>query len=425
MSKLTKLINHPIIFFKDAYLNKINPTRDIKKKQQKKATTVNKKSTETKKSLQNLILDHMNTSEKPIYHLIHTGEGLTHGIGHVDLWLPFFLSSGESFAVLVRHIALYQYIIEKYPDINIVYAKDVVSIEKFLSDAASLRAIYYLSNTGNLIHTLRYNDYKHIFLGHGDSDKSASAHKFFRVYDEIWVAGQAHIDRFQNAGFNTKHMTFIKVGRPLLSPVLKSTQVNWKKRIGGINVLYLPTWEGILDSTDCSSLKISTLMLSMIHKHFNLSLSIKFHPATGSRETLFSGVSKEVAMELKEHHVDFEIASASTPIDQLILNSNIYICDISAVVSECIAANAPIFIYIPRDKTINIARSNMDYEDYAYTFSSIEELREKLQRVLSGDDYLMGARKKALNYLISEKETLRDEFFVQLRKISSKGALAQ
>jgi CDP-glycerol glycerophosphotransferase (TagB/SpsB family) len=145
----------------------------------------------------------------------------------------------------------------------------------------------------------------------------------------------------------------------------------------------------------------------------------------GSRNTSLSGIAKEVAIELSEHHADFEIANVSTPINQLILNANIYICDISAVVSECIAANAPIFIYIPRNKTINIARSNMDYEDYAYTFSSIEELCEKLQQVLSGDDYLMGARKKALNYLISEKETLRDEFFVQLRKISSKGALAQ
>ena len=45
-------------------------------------------------------------------------------------------------------------------------------------------------------------------------DKSASAHKFFRVYDEIWVAGQAHIDRFKNAGFNTAHIDFVKVGAP-------------------------------------------------------------------------------------------------------------------------------------------------------------------------------------------------------------------
>jgi hypothetical protein len=32
---------------------------------------------------------------------------------------------------------------------------------------------------------------KHVFIGHGDSDKQASFNPFSRVYDEVWVAGAA------------------------------------------------------------------------------------------------------------------------------------------------------------------------------------------------------------------------------------------
>ncbi|HGY6794033.1 TPA: hypothetical protein ACNTBI_004565, partial [Escherichia coli] len=150
-----------------------------------------------------------------INHLIHTGEGINCSF-HIEQWIGEFIASNERFALLIRDINLYNWAITQYPNVDIVYAKSAIAVEQVLNQLPYLKAIYYLSNTGNLIHTLRYNIYQHIFLGHGDSDKAASAHKFFRVYDEIWVAGQAHIDRFKNAGFNVEHIKFVKVGRPSL-----------------------------------------------------------------------------------------------------------------------------------------------------------------------------------------------------------------
>src|SRR5690606_40533957 len=81
-------------------------------------------------------------------------------------------------------------------------------------------------------------------------------------------------------------------------------------------------------------------------------------------------------------------------------------------------SNGPIFVYIPKNKDLNIAQSEMQYEDYCYTFSNIEELSKKLKQVLSGDDYLKDNRKKALDYLLNYDATLGQKFIAELRKLN-------
>ena len=65
---------------------------------------------------------------------------------------------------------------------------------------AEARVALFVANIGNNIHVLRVPGLRSAFIGHGDSDKSASANLFSKVYDEIWVAGQAGKDRYLRAG---------------------------------------------------------------------------------------------------------------------------------------------------------------------------------------------------------------------------------
>lgn len=400
MSKLTKLIKHPIRFFQDS-LPAAKPA--------------------AKPAALTLITDAMNPFKK-CAHILHTGEGMTHGPSHLEQWLPFFIQSGEHFLVLVRNQDLYKWVREHYSYVSVVYAKNPTDVEKLLNNTPFVKAIYYTSNTGNLIHTLRSNIYQHIFLGHGDSDKSASAHKFFRVYDEIWVAGQAHIDRFKNASFETKHIDFVKVGRPALAHVLKANTKNWKERHTP-RILYLPTWEGVYEESNYSSVRFSATMLQELAERFQFPLTIKLHPVTGSRDTVLKNISKDIKDTLKETGIEYYLIDKLTPVHSLLTTNNIYICDISAVVSECIAGNGPIFVYIPTDKEIIMSQSDMSYEDYAYTFSSIDELCEKLEKVLNGDDPKASKRDEAREYLLSVQQTIDQEFFHQLKRISTQDPL--
>ncbi|WP_246842239.1 CDP-glycerol glycerophosphotransferase family protein [Leclercia sp. W6] len=360
-----------------------------------------------------------------VAHLLHTGEGVKCAF-HLELWVGEFISSGQPFAILIRNQELYKWALEKYPYLDIVYAKTALDVESVLSKLPFLKAIYYFSNTGNLIHTLRFNIYQHIFLGHGDSDKAASAHKFFRVYDEIWVAGQAHIDRFKNANFNVEHIKFVKVGRPSLKFIVSKSvkEVGAERKV--TNLTYFPTWEGAFEENNYSSAHLSAVMLSELQHKLDCTVVAKYHPLTASRDITLSGVGLSLEQALADKPFCIEVVDKTVPVEKLIIKADMFICDISAVVSECISSLMPIFIYIPTDREVVTSKSDMQYSDYAYVYSNIPQLIELVDRVIiQGDDYLSEARYKALDYLLSINETISDEFHKQLKRVNSDNSLME
>lgn len=356
---------------------------------------------------------------KKIHHVFHTGESMVHGPSHINFWLPYFENVIDEVLILIRDKELYDWLILKYPRWSFAYAKSYKDIDQLLPKFKLISHMYYSSNTGNTIHTLKYNEIKHIFLGHGDSDKTASAHKYFRVYDEIWVSGQAHIDRFKNVGFDINKMIFQIVGRPPLRHILSNNKVAWNERME-LSCLYLPTWEGVYEEGNYSSVGLSyQIMEVLLSVGVDTKITAKFHPVTGSRDPKLKNINQELPKKVNSEKLT--IAEASVSVDYLITQSNIFICDISAVVSECLAANCPIFVYIPKDKDILIAKSDMIYEDYCYAFSTIDEFKTLFtQVVLQNDDFLKDARKEAIQYIISENETENLAFEKLLTDISKK-----
>lgn len=423
MSKFTKLLNTPTLFISDMLKKKVSLLNRVGLTNQSTSPTPKKNVAQAKKKSPSPVTVITKNSRlfSRIAHLLHTGEGMTHGPSHLELWVGEFISSKEEFSILVRDFNLYNWAVDKYPYLNFIYAKNPTDVEKVLHKLPFLKAIYYFSNTGNLIHTLRYNRYQHIFLGHGDSDKSASAHKFFRVYDEIWVAGQAHIDRFKNAGFNTAHIDFVKVGRPNLKHIIKTSidnEIEIKNKIS--KVTYFPTWEGVYEENNYSSAHLSVILLSEIQRKLNCKISAKYHPVTGSRDVTLKNITTSLQVEFADRTYMLDVAEKSTPISNLIVGSDAFICDISAVVSECISSLSPIFIYIPTDRDISTSSSDMQYADYAYVFNNIPQLMELIDDVLiNGNDYLKEARYKALDYLLSIDKTINDTFDHELQRVSA------
>lgn len=457
MSKLTKLINNPKQFFIDAIKNKTKgsiqnniaiPSKPTTKTQPKAASKP-KATTKPKTTIQpSFLINKKDINIFDNYLVLHTGEK-QFSVSHIKLWYPYFQQSGVNFLIVTRFIEAYNDINQAFPDATVVFAKTKNDIDTLFENFLSIKACFYPSNTGNNSHLLYQLNSKHIFIGHGDSDKSASAHKYFRAYDENWTAGQAHIDRFTNAGFSLNGLKQVKVGRPTLFDVLNNTQEHWATRLNGnINLLYLPTWEGTYKEQDYSSLSIMTPILENLINIHQLNCSIKLHPFTGKRESQFSQLEEEIKQIRPLTHSGFpsiyghnlhlarftepekishnniniterkiNVVDKSESLSSYIQNSNIFICDISAVVSECLAANAPIFLYIPTDKTINISKSNMDYSEYCYTFSTPEELLNLLNHVISGNDYLAQNREKAMNYIINVHDTLEHKFVTELQKL--------
>lgn len=385
MSKLSKLIKTPRLFFKDMILNLKNNGR-----------------------VPNSACRVFYTDFRVV---LHTGEIAYTALVHLNLWYPYFEESKVKFVILVRKLETFELIVEKYPQANIVYAKTKKEVDEFFNVFSGIRACFYPSNTGNNMSLLYQTRIKHIFIGHGDSDKASSFRKFFRVYDENWIAGDAHRDRFLNAGFSLNGLQFVKVGRPTLKEVFDEIDLGWRERFGGdLRLLYLPTWEGLYKEQDYSSLELLRDNLVKI-KPLPFELSVKFHPHMGNGEKKFMYFDKELQKENLA-----EIKPVETNVSELIKKTNLFICDISGVVTECLAVNAPIFLYIPKEKEIKIAQSNMPYEKYCYLFSSPSELYDSIKNVLEGNDFLAKGRLEAQEYILGREETLNNAFIGHLKQ---------
>ncbi|MER7405635.1 hypothetical protein ABT373_24905 [Streptomyces sp. NPDC000070] len=149
-------------------------------------------------------------------------------------------------------------------------------------DLSTVRVALYAANVGKNIHMLRVPTMKHVFIGHGDSDKLASVNPFSKVYDEVWTAGRAGRDRYAIADVGVRDDDIVEVGRPQLAPIQ-----TWQGVPDGRipTVLYAPTWEGWDDNPGNTSILLAgeNIVRRLITADPPVRVLYKPHPFTGTR----------------------------------------------------------------------------------------------------------------------------------------------
>lgn len=148
-------------------------------------------------------------------------------------------------------------------------------------DLSTVRVALYAANVGKNIHLLRVPTMKHVFIGHGDSDKLASVNPFSKAYDEVWVAGRAGRDRYAIADVGVRDEDIVEVGRPQLAPIQ-----NWQGVPDGRipTVLYAPTWEGWDGNPGNTSLMLAgeNIVNKLLKADPPVRVLYKPHPFTGT-----------------------------------------------------------------------------------------------------------------------------------------------
>jgi hypothetical protein len=163
----------------------------------------------------------------------------------------------------------------------------------------SARVALYPANTLKNMHLLREPGIKHVFIGHGDSDKVSSINPFTRVYDEVWVAGQAGRDRWARARVGVRDEAIVEVGRPQLDSVHPVGSAPLPERL---TVLYAPTWEGWNDDKFFSSItRMGPLLVrALLDMHPAVRVIYKPHPFTGMRDPRAARSHEQIAAMLSE-----------------------------------------------------------------------------------------------------------------------------
>lgn len=218
--------------------------------------------------------------------------------------------------------------------------------ELLMLDFPTAKVALYPSNTGNNIHLLRLPTMMSAFIGHGDSDKSASNNPFSRVYDELWVAGEAGADRYRRSGLNIAESQYRFVGRPQVHEIARTPTVG---EVAVPTVLYAPTWEGVNQLQEYSSLRaVGPALIDAMIEAGTVRVVYKPHPFTGQRDAKYRASHARIAARL-------DAAAAATGIDHRVVRggpltpwmnqATALVSDISSVLSDWLAGEKPYAVF--------------------------------------------------------------------------------
>lgn len=127
--------------------------------------------------------------------ILASGENEIKGLNHIKYFLKIFQFSDIKFAILVRNEKLFKKLNSLKLEIDIFYAKSAVDVDELFAKLQKLKAIFYMSNTTNNIHLLRYNEYKHIFIGSRYYKRDSIVTNMLKAYDELWLQSRAEYNK--------------------------------------------------------------------------------------------------------------------------------------------------------------------------------------------------------------------------------------
>ena len=204
----------------------------------------------------------------------------------IGMWIDYLERIGEKFIVVLRRTSAFPEI-SKLTDAPVVVRTNIWQLDDVITP--SMTAAFYVNNSAPNVHLVRYPHLTHVQLLHGDSDKASSFNPVTALYDRIFVAGQAAIDRYENNGVHIPAEKFTIVGRPQVETVEQQGPHNVPVR----TVLYAPTWEGHYADTNYGSLPVGP---DIVRELLSRGMTVIFRPHP------FSYRNREARENIREIH---------------------------------------------------------------------------------------------------------------------------
>ena len=134
--------------------------------------------------------------------------------------MPYLESLGKRFIVVTR-FERSNAEIARLTRAPIVLCRTLESLEETV--VPSLRTVFYVNNGLKNTHYVEHRELTHVWLNHGDSEKPACFNPVHAIYDKIFTAGQAGVDRYARHG-QISPEKFEIVGRPQVTGIEIATR---------------------------------------------------------------------------------------------------------------------------------------------------------------------------------------------------------
>lgn len=282
------------------------------------------------------------TAHAPQFYVYFSGP--IEGAYQVRMWLPFLERLGVPYAVLGRDAKL----LAQAPTITtapVVVTEKIAGLDDCL--VPSVRAVFYVNTDSKCVDGVRYLDRTHVHLNHGDSDKPSSYHPMIGMFDQIFVAGDAAVDRFTRHGVVVAPEKFVRVGRPQVAGILDR---NIDPAPGRRTVLYAPTWRGGVRDMNFSSLEHGEQIVRLLLDR-GVRVIFRPHPISCRKRR----TARTVAA------IDAVLGAASTPdcphvtsraamsgaVADVFNRSDALVTDVSSVASDYLQSGKPFAVVDP------------------------------------------------------------------------------
>ncbi|MEO7132553.1 MAG: CDP-glycerol glycerophosphotransferase family protein [Dermatophilaceae bacterium] len=289
----------------------------------------------------------------------------------LNMWLSTMERIGQEVLVIIRERAHLAGLAQTtLPVVVIPRSVDLMDFR-----LPTVRVAFYVAHVGKNIHLLREPRMKHVFIGHGESDKVASINPFTKVCDEVWVAGPASRERWHRAQVGVRDEAVVEVGRPQLGGIEGPTPRTGRP----LSVLYAPTWEGWTDDPFVSSCaSMGPAIVRWLLDRPDTRVIYKPHPLTGtvSRETRLKNDEIMTAIRHSGNYAELPDSPTIATLDDLadrdlVVTGNapdLYECfnladvligDISSVVPDFLASNKPYLMPNPGNRDHRALRDEL------------------------------------------------------------------
>jgi hypothetical protein len=266
----------------------------------------------------------------------------------VGMWLPYLRRLAEPFLVVVcepEHLAP----VAAAAGAPVVVCDTFEALDAVLA-APSLRAAFYVNNGMKNTHCVRFTRLTHVQLYHGDSDKAVTASPVNALYDRIFVAGPAAIDRFAAHGVDLRPERFRIIGRPQTEQL--RTEPPPARPGRGPVVLYAPTWVGAhADSGYCSLPIAEPLVTGLLAA--GATVILRPHPYARRHRDSAARLRRAERLLATDRastgraHRWGPAATTGLSLFECMNLSHAMICDVSSVASDYLATGKPFALTDP------------------------------------------------------------------------------
>ena len=311
---------------------------------------------------------------------------------HIDFWLESLLNTTISFSILVRDIKNFKKLTQKYPSLQILYAKSPIDVESVITAQPSLKAILYTSNLARNIHLLRFNHLKHIFIGTKNSEWLSQFNKSYRAYDEIWCGGEFVINRMKKEIGNIGHLEFKTIGKPQLLPIV----LNKKEEEKHLFIL-MKKYSYFLEKIYFATQNIDMEYYLSIHEEKKL-------------KNFFINTFKVKNKTHKLHIIQQNIL-----LKEFIHKASLIITDKKSLSPYSLQYQVPIILMIEKEEEKYFIEPK-ELRESCYFVTTHNELKKQIIQ-LETIDNLKEIRDYTLNYFFHQNATLKQQFKKELQEI--------